>query len=299
MIDYRHGIGEEIVKSTEDFRGEVRRPYSSLALDSAEERKVLHFVIIFKNLFVTGEHTTYSTGSCVGGDSIVDSIIHGHRVGHFSGQTSFQVDMPVNDGEILLLEPDSSVGSLVNRWQGVGRIDGINAKTLNFHVSETDVSLPSGDTDYAAAKTHLLVLGKPPWLFRLSVTYHIHSLYLDRDILASYGYLQRSPLSIFSEGTVKVADMEKRTALDGSVDRTSVEKNLVTASGTIIMEGHRGLGTFICKEFSLISLVWPSPREKSWTPQDAAKIRVMITARLGNRAWKRVLFLISVVIISF
>ena len=41
-----------------------------------------------------------------------------------------------------------------------------------------------------------------------------------------------------------------------------MEKNLVTASGTIIMEGHGSLGTFLCKEFSLKDEIVAIPLDK-------------------------------------
>lgn len=62
-----------------------------------------YFIKIVVHFFVIGQHTSYASFSGIGGDTIVDTVIHGHGVCHFLRQPSFQVNVIVYNWEIVLL----------------------------------------------------------------------------------------------------------------------------------------------------------------------------------------------------
>ena len=45
--------------------------------------------------------------------------------------------------------------------------------------------------------------------------------------------------------------MKEGTCLEGPVDGSAMDQNLVAATISTIVEGNRCLGTFLCQEFSL------------------------------------------------
>ena len=161
-------------------------------------------------------------------------------MGHFGGQATLQVDVPVNHGEILLLELDGLVRCLVQRRQGVGRIDCISSETVQLNVAETYVALVANETDGAVSKPHIPILWKPPRILRFGIANHIDSFYLHGNVLSTDSNLERSPLAVIFQCMVEVADMKERTALDRTVYRSSMDQNLIAASRSIIMEGDFG-----------------------------------------------------------
>ena len=103
MVNYRHRVGEKIVEDSQCLRGEIRRPFAALSLNPTEEGHILDLVIILIDFLVVGKHTANPACSRIRSYAVVDAVIHAHRMSHLRGQTSFQMDMPVNNREILLL----------------------------------------------------------------------------------------------------------------------------------------------------------------------------------------------------
>ena len=155
LVDDGHSVREQIVKSSEGFGREVRGPFAALSLDSAQERHVLNLIEIFIDFLVIRQHPAHSTGSGVGSDTIVDAIVHAHRMGHLGGQATLKMDMPVDDREVFLLETDGLVRGLINRRQCVGGIHGVSRQALETQVPETDRPMAAKDADLPMAKKHL------------------------------------------------------------------------------------------------------------------------------------------------
>ena len=245
-----HSVREQVVESPQRLRGEISRPFTALTLNSAQERHIFHLVEIFINLLIVGQHPAHSARSRIWGDSVIDTIIHAHGVGHLGGEATFKMDMPVDHREILLLELDGPVSVLVNRRKGVTWIGSVGRQLCKFNIPEPDGALASDEADSAMAETHLLILRKSQWMSRFRVTDHIHALYLHRDVLPPHRHLERSPLTLFLKRPVEITNMKEGTALDCPVYRTAIEKHLITASGTIVVKRDAGRGTWFRLELT-------------------------------------------------
>ena len=98
-----HGVGKQVIENPQGFLRESCRPFASLTLYTAQEWHPFYFIKIVVHFFVIGQHTSYASFSSIGGDTIVDTVIHGHGVCHFLRQPSFQVNVIVYNWEIVLL----------------------------------------------------------------------------------------------------------------------------------------------------------------------------------------------------
>ena len=98
-----HGVGKQVIENPQGFLRESCRPFASLTLYTAQEWHPFYFIKIVVHFFVIGQHTSYASFSGIGGDTIVDTVIHGHGVCHFLRQPSFQVNVIVYNWEIVLL----------------------------------------------------------------------------------------------------------------------------------------------------------------------------------------------------
>ena len=136
MVHYRHGISEEIIENGKGLLRKGARPFPSLPLHSAQERKRLDFVIIFVDLAVIGKHASYTTLAGIWSDAVIYSVIHRHGMSHFLCQAALQVDMIIDDRKILLLKTYYRVRPLVYRWKGVIFILHFARKIRHNHISE-------------------------------------------------------------------------------------------------------------------------------------------------------------------
>ena len=100
------------------------------------------------------------------------------------------------------------------------------------------------------AETHLLILWKSIRLSWFRVTDHIHSFDLHRDVLPTDSDFDRGPLALILKRPVKITHMKKGTALDSPVDRTTMEKHLITTSRAVVVKSDTCRSARLCLEFT-------------------------------------------------
>ena len=128
LIDNRHAIGEKVVEDAERLRRELRDPATALTLHTEQEGVVLHLIVIVIHLLVVGQHTTNTALARVGGDTIINTVVHGEAMRLLLGEAALQVHVPIDHREVLLLQADDGIVLLVDGGQRVVRIRGISGQ---------------------------------------------------------------------------------------------------------------------------------------------------------------------------
>ena len=80
------------------------------------------------DLLVVGQHTAYTALARIGSHTIINTIVHGEAMRLLLGEATFQVHVPVDHWEILLLQADDGIVLLVDRRQRVVRVGGISGQ---------------------------------------------------------------------------------------------------------------------------------------------------------------------------
>ena len=128
FIDNRHAVGEEVVEDAKCLWGELRDPATALTLHTEQEGMILYFVVIGIDLLVVGQHTAYTALARIGSHAIINTVVHGEAMCLLLSEATFQVYVPVDHREILLLQADDGIVLLVDRGQRVVRIRGISGQ---------------------------------------------------------------------------------------------------------------------------------------------------------------------------
>ena len=111
----------------------------------------------------------------------------------------------VNDGKVLLLQPYSSVLLLVYRRQGVVRVLCAGFKLCQFQVLERNRSLAPLERKVSVAQKSVGVLRQTVWFFRLGVANYLRAVYGYRYVLSPYGNFKVKPFPVACLRMVKVS----------------------------------------------------------------------------------------------
>lgn len=255
MVDDGHCVCEEIFKDAEGLLRECGGPSASLALHPEQEGLAADLIVVGIYLGIVGEHPAHAALAGVGCHSVVDAVVHAHRMGHLLGEVALEVDVVVDDREVALLQADDPVPLLVHGRQGVGRIHRARRKLRERHITELHPATEALH-EYAARGDQLagVILGAPG-LRRLRVADDVHAVHLHANVLPANRHAEPEPLAVGGKGTVEVPDVHEAPCLQGAVDCPVMEQHAVPFVAIRLAETYDRLGAFggpgLAREFEI------------------------------------------------
>ncbi len=246
VVDDGHRVGEEVFKDAQGLGREGLGPFAALALYAEQEGFAADFLVIGIDLRIVCQHAANAALARIGRHPVVDTVIHAHRMRHLFGQASLEVDMIVDDREVTLLQPDDAVLLLVHGRQRIGRILQPGGEFVDIQPAQFHLAFQAFEGDMARGDALPGVLLAAPGILRLRVADNVHAIDLDPDVLAPHRDAEIKPFAVLGKGTVQIPHMRETSGLDGPVDRTVLQQDLIARTRSAFAKADDSSGPGFC-----------------------------------------------------